>query len=78
MDIRMPVLDGLTAARQIRELDRPDAKTVPIVAMTADAFEENVREAFSAGMNGYVTKPIEPEKLFRALADAASGNRNGQ
>ena len=76
MDIRMPVMDGLTAAQQIRGLDRPDAKTVPIIAMTADAFEENVRQALSAGMNGYVTKPIEPEKLFRALADAVSGNRN--
>jgi len=67
MDLRMPVMDGNTAAKTIRNLHREDALTIPIIAMTADAFEESVREAKEVGMNGYVTKPIEPAKLFAAL-----------
>jgi len=72
MDIRMPVLNGYEAARQIRALDRPDAKTVPIIAMTADAFEESVKEAKRAGMNAYITKPVEPDKLFAVLQENLS------
>jgi len=68
MDIRMPVLDGLAATRAIRVLTRADARTVPIIAMTADAFEESMQEAQKAGMNGYVTKPIDPKKLYQELA----------
>ena len=70
MDIRMPVLGGCEAARAIRALDRPDAKTVPIIAMTADAFEESIQAAAEAGMNSYLTKPIVPEKLYELLAAA--------
>lgn len=69
MDIRMPVLNGYEATRQIRAMNRPDAKSVPIIAMTADAFDESVREAKRAGMNAYITKPIEPEKLFATLQE---------
>jgi CheY-like chemotaxis protein/anti-sigma regulatory factor (Ser/Thr protein kinase) len=68
MDIRMPVMDGYEATRHIRSLQRSDAKNVPIIAMTADAFEESVREAKAAGMNDYVTKPVEPKKLYETLA----------
>ena len=68
MDIRMPVMDGYEATRAIRALPRTDAKTIPILAMTADAFEKNVQEAKEAGLNGYVTKPVEPAKLYQALA----------
>ena len=70
MDIQMPVMNGYEAARAIRSLPRTDAKNTPIIAMTADAFEESVREAKSAGMNGYVTKPINPGQLFRELSAA--------
>ena len=63
----MPVLDGNAAARRIRALPRADAGSVPIIAMTADAFEESMQEAKAAGMDGYVTKPIEPQKLFETL-----------
>ena len=69
MDLRMPVMDGNTASRRIRMLDRQDAHRIPIIAMTADAFEESVREAMEAGMNGYVTKPVEPGRLFSELAE---------
>ena len=72
MDIRMPVLNGYEAARKIRALDRPDAKTVPIIAMTADAFEESVKEAKRAGMSAYITKPVEPGKLFAVLQESLS------
>jgi signal transduction histidine kinase/ActR/RegA family two-component response regulator len=69
MDIRMPVMDGYKTTKFIRALDRPDAKTVPIIAMTADAFDESVQAARQAGMNGYVTKPVEPDKLYNALSE---------
>jgi len=69
MDIQMPVMDGMEAARQIRSLDRSDAKTVPILAMTADVFEESKRAAEEAGMNGYVIKPIDTKALYQMLAE---------
>jgi CheY-like chemotaxis protein len=67
MDIRMPVMDGYQAARTIRGLDRPDAKTVPIIAMTADAFSDDVQKCLDSGMNGHVAKPIVPDRLFEEL-----------
>lgn len=69
MDIRMPVMDGYEAARQIRSAPRADAGTVPIIAMTADAFEEDILHSRQAGMDGYVTKPIDPEKLMAAIRE---------
>lgn len=67
MDIRMPVLDGLAATRIIRSLDHPDARQVPILAMTADVFPEAVQECLDAGMNAHIGKPIEAELLYRML-----------
>lgn len=64
MDIRMPIMDGLTAARRIRTMKHPDAKKVPIIAMTADAFNEDERIAYDAGMNAHVPKPFEPHVLY--------------
>jgi len=72
MDIRMPVMDGLEAAAAIRKLSREDAGTVSVVAMTADAFEESRTAATEAGMDGYVTKPIDPENFYRIIAEALS------
>lgn len=67
MDIRMPVMNGYEASKAIRALDRRDAKTVPIIAMTADAFEDDVKRCREAGMNSHVAKPVHPETLFREL-----------
>ncbi|MBQ9492856.1 MAG: response regulator [Oscillibacter sp.] len=67
MDVRMPVMDGLDAARAIRSLDRPDAKTIPIIAMTANAFDEDVQRSLQAGMNAHLSKPVDPERLFDTL-----------
>jgi len=67
MDLRMPVLDGVRAARAIRALNRPDAKTVPILALTADAFDDGVQKCLDAGMNGHVEKPVTAERLHAAL-----------
>ena len=67
MDVRMPVMDGLEATRVIRELDRPDAKTVPIIAMTANAFDEDVQRSLQAGMTAHLSKPVEPERLYETL-----------
>ena len=69
MDIRMPVMDGLKATEAIRALDHPDAKTVPIIAMTANAFDEDVQRSLKAGMNAHLTKPADPEQLYKALQE---------
>jgi len=68
MDVRMPVMDGLTATRTIRALDHPDAKTIPIIAMTANVFDEDVERSLQAGMNAHLSKPVEPERLYETLA----------
>ena len=70
MDVQMPVMDGYQAARAIRALDRPDAKTIPIYAMTANAFTEDVSAALSAGMDGHISKPINTRHLYEALQNA--------
>ena len=67
MDMRMPEMDGLEATKRIRELDRPDAKTVPIIALTANAFDEDVQRSMQAGLNAHLSKPVEPENLYATL-----------
>ena len=69
MDIRMPVMSGLEAARQIRAMSRTDAQTVPIIAMTANAYEEDVSQSLAAGMNAHLAKPIEPQVILDTLAE---------
>ena len=68
MDIRMPVMDGCQAASAIRALSRPDAQTVPIIAMSADAYESDVERSLAAGMNSHIAKPISAETVFAELA----------
>jgi signal transduction histidine kinase/CheY-like chemotaxis protein len=69
MDVRMPEMDGLEATAAIRALDRPDAKRIPIIAMTANAFDEDVQLSLQAGMNAHLSKPVEPEHLYQALEE---------
>jgi len=69
MDIRMPEMDGLEATRRIRALDREDARRVPIVAMTANAFDEDVQLSLQAGMDAHLSKPVEPEHLYQMLEE---------
>ena len=69
MDVRMPEMDGLEAARTIRGLDRPDAARVPIIAMTANAFDEDVQRSLQVGMNAHLSKPVEPELLYQTLEE---------
>ncbi len=63
----MPVMDGLEATKAIRALERPDAKTIPIIALTANAFDEDVQRSLQAGLNAHLSKPIEPDTLFEIL-----------
>ena len=76
MDVRMPVMDGYEAAKALRRLDRSDAATVPIITMTANAFEEDVNDAREAGMNAYVTKPIDPKVLYKTLSQCVIQNKS--
>ncbi len=73
MDVRMPVMDGLAAARALRALDRPDAQTVPIIALTANAFDEDVQRSLQAGMNAHLSKPVEPDRLYETLGRLIGG-----
>lgn len=68
MDIMMPVMDGLEATKAIRQMDRADAKTVPIFAMTANAFSEDVKKSLEAGMNEHLVKSLEEEKMIGLIA----------
>lgn len=67
MDVMMPVLNGIEATKQIRALDREDAKTIPIIALTANAFAEDIEKCKEAGMNAHLSKPIDLEKMLAAI-----------
>lgn len=69
MDIRMPIMDGYEVARAIRAMARPDAAAIPIIAMTADAFDDDIKKSIDAGMNGHIAKPIDPVVFRKVLED---------
>ena len=69
MDMRMPEMDGLESTKRIRALDREDAKKIPIIALTANAFDEDVQRSLQVGMNAHLSKPVEPERLYQALEE---------
>ena len=69
LDIMMPVMDGLTAARTIRAMYRRDAKTIPIIAMTANAFDEDRKRSREAGMNGHLAKPLNIQDIIGTIAE---------
>lgn len=73
MDVVMPKMDGLASTRAIRALDRPDAASIPIIAMTGNAFQEDVQECLEAGMNAYVAKPIDTAKARRVISKVIAG-----
>lgn len=76
MDIRMPIMDGFTTTRNIRSLLREDARTVPIVAMTANAFLEDIEQSFESGMNGHLAKPIDPNLMYQTMSKEISLKNN--
>ena len=63
----MPEMDGLEATRRIRTMNRPDAKTIPIIALTANAFDEDVQKSMQAGLNAHLSKPVQPDVLYETL-----------
>ena len=67
MDMRMPEMDGLEATRRIRAMDRTDAKEIPIIALTANAFDEDVQRSLQAGLNAHLSKPVQPDSLYETL-----------
>ena len=68
MDLRMPVMTGYEAVKQIRSAERSDAEKIPIIAMTADAFADDAEKCFEVGMNAHITKPLDPDKVYHALS----------
>ena len=68
MDIMMPLMDGYEATRQIRKLDRTDSSSIPIIALTANAFAEDVRHALDCGMNAHLAKPLDVKKMIHTIA----------
>ena len=69
MDMRMPEMDGLQATKEIRALERADSKSIPIIALTANAFDEDVQRSMQAGLNAHLSKPVEPDMLFKTMGD---------
>ena len=67
MDVMMPVMDGLSAARAIRSMERKDATVIPIIAMTANAFDEDRRRSREAGMHRHLAKPLDPQEIIRSI-----------
>lgn len=78
MDIRMPLMDGLEATGIIRDLNRIDAVTVPIIAMSANAYEEDVRKSMEAGMDEHLAKPVEPDILYKTLIRQLTRREKGR
>ena len=75
MDVRMPEMDGLEATRRIRALERSDSKDIPIIALTANVFDEDVQRSLQAGLNAHLTKPVQPDVLFETLESLVKINR---
>ena len=67
MDIMMPVMDGLEATRVIRSMEREDCHTIPIIAMSANAFDDDLKKSVECGMNGHLSKPVEVDRLYQVL-----------
>ena len=76
MDMQMPELDGCEAAKRIRKLNRKDAKTIPIIAVTANAFPEDIAATTLAGMNGHIAKPIQVDKMLSILSEVIRQQEN--
>ncbi|MEG1804963.1 MAG: ATP-binding protein [Clostridia bacterium] len=76
MDIRMPIMDGFIATREIRALDRADAKKIPIIAMTANAFDDDIQKSKEAGMNGHLSKPIDVSKFYGLIFSEITKSRD--
>ena len=73
MDIQMPLMDGYEATRRIRTLQNPELSEIPIIAMTANAFDEDRRAAARCGMNGFISKPIDLEEVVQTLCHVFTG-----
>ena len=78
MDIQMPLLNGLDATKEIRESSREDLKHIPVIAMTADAFAEDIQRCIDAGMDAHVSKPIEIDKVLTTIRLILSRKNNAR
>lgn len=74
IDIQMPVMNGYEATKQIRAMEAPHCKQIPIIAMAANAFEEDRELAFEAGMNGYLAKPIQIDAMLQTISSILKEN----
>ena len=76
MDVQMPEMNGLEATRNIRRLENPWTSSIPIIAMTADAFSENVTECLNAGMNGHIAKPVDIKLVIKEIRRIKEGREH--
>jgi CheY-like chemotaxis protein len=74
MDVRMPIMDGLSATKAIRNSQQADAKTIPIIAMTANALDVDVEASKAAGMNAHLSKPIDAELMYQDIYNCLQKN----
>lgn len=74
MDIMMPVTNGLEATRKLLTLNHPDAATIPIIAMTANAFQDDIENTLAAGMNAHLTKPLDVDKIRKTILEMMRKN----
>ena len=78
MDVMMPVMGGIESASLLRKIEREDAKSIPIVALTANAFQEDIQKCLDAGMNTHLSKPINPKLLIQTISDLISAKQEAQ
>lgn len=76
MDVQMPIMDGYTATRKMRAGGHPEAKTIPILAMTANTFIEDIDAAYAAGMNGHIAKPVDVKTLYQTIEGVLGAHAN--
>ena len=76
MDVQMPVMNGYEATRAIRDCNHPEARTIPIIAMTANAFDDDIKQALDSGMNAHMAKPIDMTKLKEIVSELCKKNKD--
>ena len=76
MDVMMPVMNGLEATKEIRSIDRPDASTIPVIALTANSFSDDIEHCLAAGMNAHIAKPFNMDMIVETICEVVNPKRS--